>query len=254
MLLLASGAAAQYKDFRQVASARLELFYVVVVSSQQMVLHSSQPVPVLQTADSVSVQPACACAAHCRQCRRPSQPVPVLQAEMEPDAAGHRGRHARGQEPPHPGQGQPRLAQGAPSLLCELLSEQAEWLSCSAVCKCTSGLPPLPGWQSVLRRDQGESGVLVQGKPMAHAYGQRQAALQSSFGGPTAVQSVFKPERRRVLMQGVRTLVASNEQPSEQQVEEGRTFNETWTWWPDDVPQRSMCAFGAVVLFDLAST
>ena len=44
------------------------------------------------------------------------------------------------------------------------------------------------------------------------------------------------------LLQGVRTLVASNEQPSDAQVEEGRAFNETWTWWPDDVPQRSMCA------------
>ena len=41
-------------------------------------------------------------------------------------------------------------------------------------------------------------------------------------------------------MQGVRTLIASNEQPSIGQVEEGRGFNETWTWWPDDVPQRSM--------------
>ena len=41
-------------------------------------------------------------------------------------------------------------------------------------------------------------------------------------------------------VQGVRTLVASNEQASEQQIEEGRNFNETWTWWPDDVPQRSM--------------
>lgn len=55
----------------------------------------------------------------------------------------------------------------------------------------------------------------------------------------------FKPVRnqqthKRHAVQGVRTLVASNEQPSEQQVEEGRNFNETWTWWPDDVPQRSM--------------
>lgn len=40
--------------------------------------------------------------------------------------------------------------------------------------------------------------------------------------------------------QGVRALIASNEKPSAAQVEEGNMFNETWTWWPDDLPQRSM--------------
>eukprot|EP00891_Asterochloris_glomerata_P009889 jgi/Astpho2/9889/fgenesh1_pg.00152_%23_12_t len=39
---------------------------------------------------------------------------------------------------------------------------------------------------------------------------------------------------------GMRTFVAGNTPPSDTQVEEGKRFNETWSFYPDDVPLRSM--------------
>ncbi|KAK9816820.1 hypothetical protein WJX72_005362 [[Myrmecia] bisecta] len=44
----------------------------------------------------------------------------------------------------------------------------------------------------------------------------------------------------RYWRKGVRTLIAGNVEPSPAQVEEGRPFNETWTWYPDDAPLRSL--------------
>ena len=38
----------------------------------------------------------------------------------------------------------------------------------------------------------------------------------------------------------MRTFVAGNTPPSDTQIEEGKLFNETWSFYPDDVPLRSM--------------
>lgn len=40
----------------------------------------------------------------------------------------------------------------------------------------------------------------------------------------------------------MRTLIAANFHPSDAMQEEGRAFNETWIYYPDDVPLRSLYA------------
>ena len=42
--------------------------------------------------------------------------------------------------------------------------------------------------------------------------------------------------------QGTRTLIAANFHPSEAMLADGRAHNETWVYYPDDVPLRSMYA------------
>ena len=42
------------------------------------------------------------------------------------------------------------------------------------------------------------------------------------------------------MMQGIRTVIAGQSEPTQAQVEEGRLHNETWTWYPDDMPLRSL--------------
>ena len=41
-------------------------------------------------------------------------------------------------------------------------------------------------------------------------------------------------------MQGMRTVVAGQSEPTQSQAEEGKLYNETWTWYPDDMPLRSL--------------
>jgi hypothetical protein len=38
----------------------------------------------------------------------------------------------------------------------------------------------------------------------------------------------------------MRTVIAGQSEPTQAQVEEGRAHNETWTWYPDDIPLRSL--------------
>lgn len=42
--------------------------------------------------------------------------------------------------------------------------------------------------------------------------------------------------------QGIRTLIAANFHPSEAMLADGRAHNETWMYYPDDVPLRSLYA------------
>ena len=41
-------------------------------------------------------------------------------------------------------------------------------------------------------------------------------------------------------VKGMRTCIAGQSEPTQDQVEEGRLHNETWTWYPDDMPLRSL--------------
>lgn len=41
-------------------------------------------------------------------------------------------------------------------------------------------------------------------------------------------------------VQGMRTVIAGQSEPTQEQIEEGRQHNETWTWYPDDMPLRSL--------------
>ncbi len=41
-------------------------------------------------------------------------------------------------------------------------------------------------------------------------------------------------------LQGVRTFIANNNPVDDAQVESGRQYNETWSYYPDDVPLRSL--------------
>ena len=43
-----------------------------------------------------------------------------------------------------------------------------------------------------------------------------------------------------MIVQGVRTFIANNNPVDAAQVEAGRDFNETWSYYPDDVPLRSL--------------
>lgn len=42
------------------------------------------------------------------------------------------------------------------------------------------------------------------------------------------------------MIQGMRTVIAGQSEPTQAQVEEGKLYNETWTWYPDDMPLRSL--------------
>ncbi len=56
---------------------------------------------------------------------------------------------------------------------------------------------------------------------------------------PTRTDIIPPP---KTVTQGLRTLVATNETPPVWKVKEGRKHNETWTWYPDDEPLRSLYA------------